>query len=96
MDQALAIAEAIAIATFISTVAQERWLSRFQGRTAYALSVALSLACGTIAVARVGGFAALEQAADPFTFGIYVAALTGTILVASKGAFHVFVKPIAK
>lgn len=95
MDQAMAVAEAIAIATLISTIAQERFLSQLQGTKAYVASVLLALACGGVAVFRVDGFDALAQAADPFTFGILVLGVAVTILVASKAAFEKLVKPIA-
>lgn len=96
MDQALAIAEAIAIATMIAAVAQERFLSKWQGTKAYVASVLLALVVGTVAVARVGGFDAVATAPDIFSAAILVLGIAVTILAASKAAFEILVKPVAK
>lgn len=96
MDQAVAIAEAIAIATLISTLFQERFLSHLQGTKAYVASVLLALACGSVGVFRAGGFDIVAQAGDPFTFGALALGLAVSILVASKAAFEKLVKPLAK
>lgn len=95
MDQALAIAEAIAIAGFISSVAQEAFLSHLEGNAARITTVVMALAVGLFATARTGGFAAVTTATDPFGFAMAVLLSAGVALAASQAAFRVFVRPIA-
>lgn len=94
MEETIAVAEAVALAGLVASVLQERFFSKLQGRSAFAASVAVSLAVGIVATARTGGFVTVANAADPFGFAIAVLASAGVALAASQAAFRVFVRPI--
>lgn len=94
MDQTLAIAEAIMIAGFIASIAQEAFLSRLEGTAARVASVLVSLGIGIYATLRTDGFAAVAGANDPFAIGLAVLAAAGVALAASQAAFKVLVRPV--
>jgi hypothetical protein len=94
VDQTLALAEAVMIAGFVASIAQEAFLSRLEGTAARVASVLLSLAIGLVATQRTGGFAAIAGANDPFAIGLAVLASAGVALAASQAAFKVLVRPV--
>lgn len=91
-----AVIEAVAITAIVAPIVQERFLSKWEGKRAIALSVLLSLGIGTVAVARTGGLIIVGDPSDPFAIAASVMASAGTIIAASQVAFRVFVKPVAK
>jgi hypothetical protein len=94
MDQTLAIAEAIMIAGFIASIAQEAFLSHLEGQQARIASIAVSLVIGIVATFRTGGFVLATGTNDPFAIGLSVLGSAGIALMASQAAFKVLVRPI--
>jgi hypothetical protein len=94
MEQTLAIAEAVMIAGFVASIAQEAFLSHLEGTPARVASIAVSLVIGIVATARTGGFAVAAGADNPFLIGLSILASAGIALAASQAAFKVLVRPI--
>jgi hypothetical protein len=94
MDHALAIAQAVTIAGFVASIAQEAVLSHLEGTPARIASIAVALVIGIVATAQTGGFAVAAGANDPFTIGLSVLASAALALAASQAAFKVLVRPV--
>lgn len=103
MDQTIATAAAVAEATLIagsvglwlSTIQELVFKDRLDGKPAFYLNVALSLAIGTAATVRTGGFVIVGEPGDPIGLAASILANASVALAASQAAFRFLVRPIS-
>ena len=68
--------------------AQERWLSRLDGQTAFVANVVISLGFGIAGTFKSGFLGMLPAPADLWSFALNVLATSSVIVAASKAAFE--------